>query len=236
MSVWFALPSAKPPADAQPFMDAWSDMGYKLAIFRQDGVDPNIRADLILTGPYRGWPTMCNLMAREVLERYPETEWIVTGGDDMLPDPNRRADEIAAECSDHFYRALHPTYGVMQPIGDKWGGNWQENVHKICGSPWMGAEFVRRWNGGAGPLCTEYWHSYADEELYETVKGAGILWQREDLSQKHVHHLRENRPQPAYMRESYNRFQADGAIFRQRKARGFPGWEPISIPASEVNA
>ena len=193
-----------------------------------------------------------------MLERYPDTEWIVTGGDDMLPDPNKRADEIAAECSKHFradywggkgyaFTAPHPmlegwtehacaTFGVMQPIGDKWGGNWQENVHKICGSPWMGAEFVRRWNGGTGPLCTEYWHSYADEELYETVVRTGLLWQREDLSQKHVHHLRENRPQPAYMRESYNRFQADGAIFRQRKARGFPGWEPISIPASEVNA
>src|SRR3990167_10514133 len=165
----------------------------------------------------------------------------------MLPDPNKRADEIADECSDHFgyWGGVNSdgddawfdgTFGVMQPIGDKWGGNWQENVHKICGSPWMGAEFVRRWNGGAGPLCTEYWHSYADEELYETVVRTGLLWQREDLSQKHVHHLRENRPQPAYMRESYNRFQADGAIFRQRKARGFPRWEPISIPASEVNA
>jgi len=91
----------------------------------------------------------------------------------------------------------------------------------------MGSDFIRRWNGGLGPFREEYWHSYADEELREVTIGR-YLWQRRDLTHLHEHHLRHGKPEPDYMKESYRRFQADGAIFRQRKVQGFPGHEPLT--------
>jgi hypothetical protein len=39
-----------------------------------------------------------------VLANEPSCDWIVAAGDDTFPDPNKRANEIAAECSEHFLR------------------------------------------------------------------------------------------------------------------------------------
>jgi hypothetical protein len=227
-NVWFAIPSAKSPADAQPFFDRWRDQGYKLAIFRQDGVDPDVQADMVLTGEYRGWPSMCNFMARAVLARFPETNCIVAGGDDMLPDPNLKAKEIEEQFLEHF----HGTMGVMQPTGDRWDEypNGLAASDRICGSPWMGREFVQRWNGGKGPFWHEYWHMYADESLREETIGK-CLWQRRDLTHHHDHWLRMGRPRPYYLDLAQQRWDHDEALFRKRKAAGFPGHEPLPLAA-----
>jgi hypothetical protein len=85
------------------------------------------------------------------MRRYDDADWFVTGGDDVLPDPNKSAEEIARECSEHFAQlhmdyseyeppehadtGVHPftmqarvmtgeqmqTFGVMQPTGHRYG-------------------------------------------------------------------------------------------------------------------
>ena len=39
MSVWFAIPSARPPAEAIPTLDKWRAQGYKIALWRDTKPD-----------------------------------------------------------------------------------------------------------------------------------------------------------------------------------------------------
>lgn len=151
MSVWFAIPSVRPRAEAEPLLRLWADRGYKIALLRQG--EP-IGAELeIPTGEYLGWARSTNILAKRILQVDPEASWIVGGGDDYEPDLDHCADVIAAECARHFFvdsfRALDlhactmakiaahvaslcveallgikaSTFGIMQPTGDRWGAN-----------------------------------------------------------------------------------------------------------------
>jgi hypothetical protein len=149
----------------------------------------------------------------------PHFEWAVIGGDDVFPDPNHSAEEIARECCEYFvkrqvefagdpvpyedgqlYRHLG-TYGVMQPTGDRWGVNPDHPnpamrsayIDRVCGSAWIGREFARRVNQGKGPLWPEYQHMFVDEELQAVATKLGVLWQRPDLTQMHQHEARKVR-------------------------------------------
>ena len=51
---------------------------------------------------YLGWARSVNLLVASGLAHAPEAEWFVTGGDDYFPDPNKRAEDIAQECTEHF--------------------------------------------------------------------------------------------------------------------------------------
>jgi hypothetical protein len=180
-------------------------------------------------------------LVAQVLERHPETDWIVAAGDDMMPDPQKSADEIAAECSKHFweigahdaaFKPGNPTWGVMQPIGDVFPG-----TDRICGSPWMGAEFCKRINGGRGPFWPEYTHMFPDQEMLEVTRKLGILWQRRDLTHFHKWCKRigetdqwdGNKPTPDFLTEAYSQAHWDKykALFEARKAAGFPGHKPL---------
>lgn len=180
MNIWFAVPSKRSPEEAETCLSKWREMGYKIALWRDVG-DPEIPCDLLLVGEYKGYHNAVNALCREILARDPDAEWIVTGGDDMEPDPNKRAEVIAAECTEHF----GGTFGVMQPTGDITA--WSEShVDRICGSPWMGREFCRRMYGGNGPFWHSYYHMYGDEEMHEVCKSLGLLWNRSDLDRKSV--------------------------------------------------
>jgi hypothetical protein len=176
---------------------------------------------VIISSPdgYRGYAKSVNALVSLALENEPGVEWLVTGGDDVLPDPDHSAEEIARECSLYFsdhlwtYRTFQPefdsqicasdsaTFGVMQPTGDRWGADevWAQKrwpdapayIDRICGSPWMGREFCRRANAGQGPLHPGFSHMFVDENLQEYAKHLGILWQRRDLIQHHNHCLRK---------------------------------------------
>jgi hypothetical protein len=138
LSVWFVIPSKRPRAEANACLEAWKDQGYNTAILREviDGRPAN--ADVCLpTIEYLGWARSVNLLIASTLAYEKNVEWFVTGGDDYYPDPTKTADEIAAECGEYFMRTpLHdnpenlktynpkivpPTFGVMQPTGDRWG-------------------------------------------------------------------------------------------------------------------
>ncbi len=152
MSVWICVPSARPVPEVREWMVKWRDMGYRVALWR-DEVDDLLRpwefglpnaADKVVASPYPGYARASNELIAKVLHEEPECDWVVCGGDDVWPDPNKRAEEIAQECSAYFsYNAVfqslskslqdrsgkgaaevwdtNATFGVMQPTGDRWG-------------------------------------------------------------------------------------------------------------------
>jgi hypothetical protein len=257
MNVWYVIPSARPWAEVLPCLESWQKKGYFVAIQRDSETD---KGNSVLQWgeeiwihkrPYAGYPEAVNFLCRETLARDPEAAWIVTGGDDVYPDPTKTAAEIGAECSAHFglrrlngkltYSCDASTFGVMQPTGDRWGANepWALKMYpdspayidRICGSPWMGREFVARMYGGRGPFCEEYRHMFCDEELQNVAKLLGVFHQRPDLVHFHDHWGRKqgNVPIPQHLAEvnTAAHWTKYKKIFDTRKAAGFPGHEPI---------
>lgn len=221
MSVYYCIPSKKPTAAAQECVDKWRARGYRVALWRDSG-DAPVDCDLLLVGAYPGYAAAVNALCLEVLEGWPEVEWLVTGGDDIEPDQYHSPEEIARECSEHF----HGTFGVMQPTKDGRG------IETICGSPWMGAEFCRRMYGGNGPLFAGYHHNFVDNELQEVAVRMGVLWQRPDLCQKHNNWMWTTKVRPAFLDKAYSQPEWDKAqgLFFSRRAQNFPGHEPLSPP------
>ncbi len=152
MSVWYCIPSARPAAEAKLCLDAWRDMGYKVALWLDSPAGPwlgGFNADVVMGAKkYPGYARAVNTLIAHVMSVVdPQAEWFVTGGDDVWPDPKKRAEEIAAECSKYFADTwwakadaasehatmsirsqvvafhrdgLDKTFGVMQPTGDRW--------------------------------------------------------------------------------------------------------------------
>jgi hypothetical protein len=95
-------------------------------------------------------------------------------------------------------------------------------AERICGSPWLGREFVLRWNGGAGVFCERMFHFFADELLKRQTEACGRLWQRKDLTHFHRHPTRMGITPPPYMVEAQKRWGQDEAVFREFERAGFP--------------
>lgn len=252
MSVWFCIPSCRPAPEASACLAKWKAQGYKIALLRQG--EP-IEADILIpTGEYLGWARSTNILAREVLRRDPECDWVVGGGDDYWPDLNRWASHIATECDAYFnggddrYWQIQSTgmdlirFGVMQPTGDRWGDSPSARItygeergailDRIAGSPWMGREWCERAYLGNGPMWDGYHHLYADEELQEVAVKLGVFWQRRDLVQYHDHPGRTN---AAAYHEGHlaaintpESWAQHSAMFEDRKRKGFPGSEPCA--------
>lgn len=229
---WFCIPSARPAADVQPVVDAWKAMGYNVALWRDPGSDVP-PCDWFMYAPYAGYAEAVNRLAAMVLAMDDECQWIVTGGDDTLPDHNKTADEIADELTAHF----GGTFGVCQPTGDRY---CQGSIDRIAGSPWMGREFCERMYGGNGPLYSGYQHMFEDEELLCVAEKLGVYWRRPDLIHLHMHFMRESEelnsnavrrnPPPHLVRwNTPEHWRQSEALFKNRKAQGFPGHEPLPV-------
>src|SRR6185436_16365398 len=154
--------------------------------------DSLIDCDFLASSEYQGYAAAVNRLAREVLALDPQADWITTGGDDTEPEPNKTAEEIARECTEHF----SGTFGVMQPTGDRYGESdqsrlrWPEApayIDRIAGSPWLGREWCRRAHQGQGPIHPKFFHMFEDEALLEYAKMLGGFWQRWDLTHFHQH-------------------------------------------------
>lgn len=244
-AVWYCIPSARPPEEAEVCLSKWRAQGYKVALWR-DEPDDVAKADSTLDdieyiryGNYPGYARAVNALVAEVLADDLRADWFVTGGDDVWPDPNFTADEIAAQCYYHFRRSEDDTFGVMQPTGDTWGETeaWaistlpvgrRRSIERICGSPWMGREWCRRINQGCGPLWAEYHHNWVDEELQEVAIKYGAFWQRPDLTHYHDNPLRHGKPRPAHLSGVDAEYIRSKPLFDARKRMGFPGSEPIA--------
>ncbi len=161
------------------------------------------------------------------------------------------------ECFEHFVNPhpggcfLDATFGVMQPVGDRWGDTpasrkqYGENrgayIDRIAGSPWFGREWVKRAYGGNGPMFAGYRHMYADEELLEVATKLGVYWPRRDLIQLHQHWGRRPGDEFATMADcpdflhqvnTPQHWHESQKIFVERKAAGWPGHEPLLTSVS----
>ena len=257
MSVWITVPSARPVAEVAKWAEAWRDRGYGVAIYRNDGASLGVSNGIITFGGpgYPGYAAATNDLIAEIMRADPDAEWFVAGGDDVFPDPNHTAEEIAAQLRAHFAglaciqhrscgcetcRERTCTFGVMQPTGDRFAGG---SIDRICGSPWMGREFCKRINQGHGPLWPEYTHMWVDEELQHVAIKYGVFWQRPDLIHLHRHFQRESDAldspalpvdgvkikRPHFLEEANSNahWTKYKGIFLNRQQRGFPGSEPL---------
>ncbi len=236
--IWFCVPSKRPPEEADPVLLKWAERGYNVAVWRDPG-DPLVAADLMIIGPYRGYGSAVNQLGQLVARKFGAT-WIVAGGDDTEPDPNHTAAEIATECEQRFFEGDNPPaplFRVMQPTGDRYADGC---IDRICGSPWIGAEFMLRMYGGRGAFFEGYRHMFVDEELQEVAIKMGCFWQRPDLIHLHRHFMRQSGAidspaiparAPEFLQEANSPEHWDKykKLFLERKAAGFPGCEPAPL-------
>lgn len=248
MSCWVVCPSARPVEHVAKWAAAWGELGYDVAIVVDSEADAKTKyecdARIIISPPageaYRGYARSINALITFISEREPYAEWFVAAGDDVYPDPNHTADEIALECLAHFTDSPfeHGTFGVMQPTGDREFGDKQgPYIDRVAGSAWIGREFAKRVNQGNGPLWPEYFHMGCDEELQAVATKLGVFWQRPDLMHFHRHwgrpqegeRMGKRERMPAFLTranspEEWDRYKK---LFREREAAGFPGSDPL---------
>jgi hypothetical protein len=172
LSVWFVIPSCRPPAEAEACLDAWWNMGYNVAIIRAYSDEPINRNTLLIeVDSYQGWARSVNMLVAGVIGHDSRAEWFVTGGDDYYPDPHRRAEDIAAECENYFAEKAREArgnlpwlgdehhrqlglFGVMQPTGDRWAEGkctTCAGTGNVMGMPHTGALAIQL--GDACPDC-----------------------------------------------------------------------------------
>lgn len=254
MSVWYCIPSARPVEEVEPVLVAWRERGYKVALWRDQNDIPHTDLNFYTNGlPYPGYAAAVNLLTRHILLTDPSCEWIVTGGDDTFPHPDKSAAQIAEECNEHFLdlwsdrlkqdpapwspltSTRAETFGVMQPTGDRFAGG---SIDRIAGSPWMGREWCLRANGGKGPFWPEFTHMFGDECLKRTAEKLGVYWARPDLVHLHRHFQRESdaidaravpKPIPPHLQQWNTRTHWDEmkAIFKRLEAEDFAPCLPV---------
>lgn len=220
--VWLTLPSANIGMAKKTF-PVWRSKGYKIAAIVPDKfkIEYSSLTDIMILesqiGEYQGWPKAVNHLSK-LLINYDIT---IAAGDDMYPDPNYEAYQLHLQ----FVRHFGGTFGVMQPYGDKFGSMGCETCEQICGSAWLGKEFRQKINKGNGPLWEEYWHMWADTELYQVATKYNCLWIRGDLTQYHEHRLRKSHNfQPTIPTGNTKKAQQ---LYETRKKMNFPGTEFI---------
>lgn len=243
--VWYVIPSKRPPDEAEPVLRQWQDRGYRVLVQRDTG-EPLLVP--FIERPYAGYAEAVNHLVLNYALKDPECEWVICAGDDMLPDPNNSAEEIAHGCSQYFARRnerkydFNPqTFGVMQPTGDRWlvnGPGTKPGSECVAGSPWMGRSWCERINGGRGPLWPEYFHCGEDEELQAVAIKYGVFWQRPDLTHYHAHWGRPREgeklapvtrmPEFLARANSQEEWQKMKRLLAERKSQNWPGTDPIA--------
>ena len=214
--IWFATPSANVELASGTFK-AWQEAGYKTAALIDPGCPEPSNVDLLVRcDHYYGYGWANNLLSSKLTD----VDWIVFGGDDGLPDPNHKPQDIARECTQHF----NGTFGVMQPIGEEW---LNRCIATFCGSPWIGKEFRRRANQGHGPYWEAYRHYYDDTELQNRAIAFNCFWQRSDLSHYHNHWTRRLIDRPKHLIDKAALEAMSRDLFLKRCVDGFPGSELI---------
>lgn len=111
MSVWLCIPSKRPAEEAGPLLAKWKERGYRVALYFDE--KPAHRSGLwdaeLHTPPggkYPGYAEATNQLIAFIQRLAGSADWFVIGGDDVEPDPNHTADEIARECSVHFINRM----------------------------------------------------------------------------------------------------------------------------------
>ena len=219
-TVWLGMPSANIDM-AKKTLPVWKQLGYNIAILCPTFLEKEYKslADIVIseseTDGYQGWPKSVNIISNKLNN----VDIIVAAGDDMYPDKNQTALILREQFLDHF----KGTFGVMQPYGDKFGSMACPECEQICGSAWLGRDFRNKINKGKGPMWEEYFHMYADTELYQVAKKHNCLWIRDDLTQYHEHRLRGTHNfKPTIPFENIHKAKL---IYDDRKRNNFPNTE-----------
>lgn len=217
------IPTAQRP-HAETTLRKWRAAGYAVAVFVDPGAIRVTSYDWIIQAPYPGVWRAWNALARAAIAMGTDTCFLV--GDDMDPPPELLAAEIRKQFLDHFPNG----FGVMQATGDRQGerigGKWASQ--RICGSPLVGAEWIRKSYGGEGPVDGRYEAFYADESLLHVAQKLGVLWQREDLTILHRHWSWGYLPRQDYhLRNDRLSWTKDKALFQASVAAGFPEGERL---------
>lgn len=219
--IWYAIPSAHPER-CRATLTLWRSQGYATAVLADASSTPHnadFGADLVArVEKYEGWAASVNHLCTHVLPA--DCAIIVTGGDDVLPDPNHDAATLARQFLDRF----PDTFGVMQPRGDGFMAS-----HQYCGSPFLGRAWCRDMYSGTGPLYARYRHNYADNELQWLARGMGVLWDRHDLTHRHEHFSRASVAAPAHWAAVVNSDLRDCMLYFARAYEDFPGHAPRSV-------
>lgn len=219
MKCAYVIPTANPALAGECFA-AWRAMGWDTyAVVESDSPIENATG-IFRQDTYPGWGESFNFGVRQLAGRY---DWYATGGDDCFPDPHVGAERIGRELTSRF----GGTFGVCQATGDRWAWNKFGAVSPIAFAPFIGAEFARRWNGGAGAFWPGYYQWFADNALYDTAKLAGLFLERPDWTVDHRHVSKVGKPSPAYKIEKHPRWQGDHDLYHAMRSKGFPGHEPI---------
>jgi hypothetical protein len=165
-------------------------------------------------------------MAKMLVNGQEQAQVVIFSADDIEPDPKHTCQEIASAYLDK-YPGL---YGIMQPTGDKQGVDrtGTQASARICGSPWIGANWIKRAYQGKGAAWEAYKSFYGDEELLHVAKREGVLWLAPEYTQKHLHWSWGFSQQTFYQKRNSDRYwQSDKALFDKRLAEGFQGSEPL---------
>jgi len=223
-SVWYAIPSARPDGGT---LKLWHQRGYKLAVQRDSGAStlPLAEDTLQFFRDYKGYAESVNHLCSQILKYHPKTKVIVTGGDDVLPDPNHSPETIQQLFTMHF----PDLYGILQPTADHWmvDGSGRSASERVAYSPWMGRTWCLEANQGHGPLWPEYFHHFVDEDLQESAFKQGMFAQDKRITQYHHHWQRKGGSRPPHLRtiDRPENWKAAKALFESRKEAGFPGSE-----------
>jgi len=222
-NIWAVFPSADPER-ARNAIERWYNLGYH--VLAQTDKDFGIRESAyIMVREYNGyWESINFIIAGILHERSAlRADFVVAIGDDMEPDPNFTAQEIAMQMYEHF----GDDPGVMQPCGDPQGkdATGQPAAARICGSPWFNRAWIDRAYGGNGPCPPYYRQFYGDEEIKYVSEMLGCLWMRPDLTQYHLHWSWGHSQRTEYQTENQKYWKQDQETFMGRKEKGFPGHE-----------
>lgn len=215
--VWVCIPTAQ-KKHVPGVLDQWSAKGYRVALWVDVGpVLPDMPISLLMMGHYPGVWRAWNALAKSVMATGADV--CILAGDDMHPDPVKSAQELATEYLAHFPTGL----GVMQPCGDPQGDliDGMPNAGRICGSPWVGRDWVRLAYGGRGPVNPKYTAFYADEELKIVAQQHDALWMRKDVTQYHFHWSWNHLPKQAYHERNQKSWDLDKQLFESSKLTGF---------------
>ena len=218
---WVLIPTAL-RTHALGHISVWYSAGYNVGLFVDNDayIDEDVRgySHLLVAAEYPGVWKAWNILAKAAIGLGAQV--CVLAGDDMDPDEHWSGPKIMAEYIGHF-----PILdGVMQPCGDPQGkdANGVPAAARICGSPWVGQEWIERAYLGRGPVNSDYNAFYADEELLHYATRRGKLWMRPELVQFHHHWSFGHLPRQDYHERNQLTWQQDKDLFEARQKAGFP--------------
>ena len=159
-------------------------MGFKVGVlidrYSKRAVD-DLGLDLVLEEDYMGYSIAVNRLFFH--PKVIESDVVITGGDDIYPDKNFRAQEIR----DYFLGIFPDTFGVISPKNEF-------GKVETANTPFIGRDFFLRINKGRGPFWPEYFHFFSDTELYDVANSLNSLHVTDKFVLYHDHWSRIHSP------------------------------------------